>query len=140
MAVTLSPTTLPAGTVDENYSEQLSASGGTAPYTFAVTVGTLPAGMTLTSDGLLSGSPEAAATTTFTVTATDSASATGVAAYSLTVVQGSEEDVSCPSYYCKPVGPIQLIDIGDGRFLCPRCEQQIIVTNGVAALAPGYHD
>ncbi|OPX86463.1 MAG: hypothetical protein A4E53_02896 [Pelotomaculum sp. PtaB.Bin104] len=49
-----------------------TAAGGVAPYSFAVTAGTLPAGMVL-NGAVLEGTPSAAGTFTFTVTATDSA-------------------------------------------------------------------
>ncbi|TDX01980.1 MBG domain-containing protein [Dinghuibacter silviterrae] len=52
-------------------TENFTASGGTAPYTFAVTSGALPGGMSLSSAGALSGTPTAAGTFTFSVTATD---------------------------------------------------------------------
>lgn len=142
MAVTLSPTALPEGAVDEEYSVQLEASGGEAPYTFAVTTGTLPDGVTLTSGGLLSGYPDAAATTAFTVTATDSTPTThqtGTQSYSLVVVVAEVADIHCPSYMCADAGRIQMIDLGNGDYLCPRCEQQSTVVNGVATLKPGYH-
>lgn len=53
--------------------------------TFAVTAGALPAGLTLTSAGLLSGTPTTAATSNFTITATDSVGATGSRAYTLVI-------------------------------------------------------
>src|SRR3546814_10445781 len=53
--ITLTPATLPGGTVDAAYSQALTASGGTAPYTFSVTAGNLPAGLGLAGDGTLSG-------------------------------------------------------------------------------------
>ncbi len=71
---TTSPLT--GGTVSSAYSLQFAATGGTSPYTWAVTVGTLPAGLTLSTAGLLSGTPTTAATSTFTVTVTDSATPT----------------------------------------------------------------
>jgi hypothetical protein len=83
--ITLSPTTLPNGTVGTAYSRTITASGGTSPYTFAKSSGTLPAGLALSSAGLLSGTPSAAGTSTFTVTATDSASNTGSQSYTLTI-------------------------------------------------------
>jgi hypothetical protein len=83
--ITLSPTSLPGATAETAYSQQLSASGGTSPYTFAVTSGSLPAGITLSSAGLLSGTATAAGTFPFTVTATDHNSFTGSQAYSLVV-------------------------------------------------------
>src|SRR5262249_44632027 len=54
------------------------------PYTFAVTSGALPDGLTLTA-GRLSGTPTAAGAFHFTVTATDSAGFTGSRDYALTV-------------------------------------------------------
>ncbi len=87
--ITLSPTSLPAATVGAAYSQTLSASGGTAPYTYAVTAGALPAGLTLSSAGVLSGTPTAGGTFNVTVTATDSSTGTGPftgsRAYTLTV-------------------------------------------------------
>ena len=51
--ITIAPPTMPIGTVGVAYSQTLTASGGTAPYTFSVTAGTLPAGLTLTAGGVL---------------------------------------------------------------------------------------
>ena len=75
--ITLSPTTLPTPVLNTAYSQAVSASGGTSPYTFARTSGTLPTGLTLSSAGVLSGTPTAAGTSTFTITATDSSTGTG---------------------------------------------------------------
>ena len=83
--ITLSPPTLPGGSQGTAYSQQITASGGTAPYTFAVTTGTLPAGITLSTGGLLSGTPTVAGTFPITITATDSAACTGSQAYSLVI-------------------------------------------------------
>ncbi len=69
--MTINPSTLSAGQSGAAYSQQLSGSGGTAPYSFAVTVGSLPDGLALTLGGLLSGAPAAFGTFNFTVRATD---------------------------------------------------------------------
>jgi Zn-dependent metalloprotease len=62
----------------------LSASGGTAPYTWAATG--LPAGLSINaSTGVISGTPTTAGTSSVTVTATDSASHSGTASFSWTV-------------------------------------------------------
>ena len=56
---------LPNGQVNTAYSVTLSASGGTPPYTWKLTGGTLPAGLALDgASGLLSGTPGATATAT----------------------------------------------------------------------------
>jgi hypothetical protein len=69
--IALSPATLPNGTVGIAYNQQMTASGGTAPYTFTVTTGGLPAGLTLTTGGLLAGTPTVAGTSAVTIRATD---------------------------------------------------------------------
>jgi large repetitive protein len=81
----IKPTTLPAGTTSTAYSVTVKAKKGTAPYTFGVTSGSLPSGLTLNSSGLLSGSPTAAGTYHFTVGATDDVGNTGVRYYTITV-------------------------------------------------------
>jgi len=64
---------LPAGVIGTTYSLQVIATGGSAPNTFTVTSGSLPAGLALSSSGYITGTPTTAATSTFTVTLTDSA-------------------------------------------------------------------
>lgn len=51
------------------YTQALQATGGTGPATWSVPTDTLPTGMTLASDGVLSGTPTTTGSTTFTVTA-----------------------------------------------------------------------
>jgi hypothetical protein len=83
--ITLSPPTLPGGSQGTAYSQQISAVGGQAPYTFAVTTGTLPAGITLTTGGLLSGTPTVSGSFPITITATDANTCTGSQAYTLVI-------------------------------------------------------
>ena len=75
--VTVSPGSLPNAAVAAAYSQTLTASGGTAAYTFGLTAGALPSGLTLSSGGVLSGTPTAGGTFNFTVTATDSSASPG---------------------------------------------------------------
>jgi Putative Ig domain len=70
----ITTTMLPAGTVDVPYDAQLGASGGTPPYTWSVTTGTLPNGLTLNSNGLIAGTPTIAGGANFTVQVMDSSS------------------------------------------------------------------
>ncbi|MES2598992.1 MAG: GEVED domain-containing protein, partial [Verrucomicrobiota bacterium] len=58
-AITITPGLLPNATLGMAYSQALSASGATAPYTWTVTSGTLPAGLSLSGDGVLSGTATA---------------------------------------------------------------------------------
>ncbi len=84
--VTVGPASLPSATAGSAYSQNLSASGGTAPYTFTVTAGALPAGLTLSPAGVLSGTPTATGSFNFTASATDSGNpTTGSRAYALVV-------------------------------------------------------
>ena len=91
--ITLSPTSLLPGTVAVPYSQSVTASGGTAPYTYAVSSEALPGGLSLDSNsGLISGTPTASGAFNFTVTATDvtvTPAATGSQAYTLTVGKGA---------------------------------------------------
>jgi hypothetical protein len=80
---------LPTTFIGVPYSVTLTSSGGTAPYTYAVTTGTLPPGLTLTPAGVLSGTPTSAGTFTFTITSTDALGFTGTRAYSLVGVSAS---------------------------------------------------
>jgi uncharacterized protein YhjY with autotransporter beta-barrel domain len=85
--IALAPATLPGGQVAQAYAQTLTASGGVAPYTFAVTTGALPAGLTLSAAGTLSGTPTAAGSFNVTVTATDQHGFQGSQAYTLGINQ-----------------------------------------------------
>ena len=72
-SVTITTDTLPDGKVGEAYSQTLTADG-TAPITWSIDSGNLPAGLSLNKDtGKISGTPTAAGSSTFTVKATNSA-------------------------------------------------------------------
>jgi hypothetical protein len=89
-AAPLSITTasLLGGTVNATYSATLAASGGTLPYTWSLTGGTLlPNGLTLSAAGVISGIPTVAGSFNFTVQVVDSANpaATITKALSITI-------------------------------------------------------
>jgi hypothetical protein len=65
-ALTITTSSLPAATVGAAYSTTLSASGGSGAKTWTVAAGTLPAGLSLASNGVLSGTPAAPGTAAFT--------------------------------------------------------------------------
>ncbi len=57
-SIKVTPKTLPNSEVGTPYSQNISATGGTAPYKFFLVAGELPCGLTLDSDsGLISGTP-----------------------------------------------------------------------------------
>ncbi len=93
--ITVTPGTLPEGETGIAYSQPLTASGGTAPYTFAVTGGTLPQGLELSAAGVISGTPEAEGSA-FTVTATDANGCVGTRSYTLTIA------IAPPSIFVSP--------------------------------------
>ena len=75
--MSITTTTVPDATVGVAYSAPLAATGGITPYTWAVTTGTLPAGLTLDpSTGVISGTPTTAGASSFTVMVTDSTTGT----------------------------------------------------------------
>ena len=69
--ITLQPNTLPPATLGTAYSQVVTAVGGNAPYTFSVSSGSLPAGLSLDPDGTISGTPTASGSPTFQIQATD---------------------------------------------------------------------
>ena len=90
-AATLQVTTtsLPAASVVYAYGVQLTAAGGTAPYTWTLESGSLPPGLALARDGLIEGTPGGTAngTFTFTVQVTDSESPAQTATQQLTITE-----------------------------------------------------
>jgi hypothetical protein len=77
---------LPSATQGTAYRTTLAASGGTPPYAWSMIAGSLPSGLTLTpGSGIISGSPTAAGTSTFTVQVVDAGARNASAALSLTV-------------------------------------------------------
>jgi len=84
--LTITTSSLPADTVNIAYNQTLTASGGTTPYTWAISSGTLPTGLTLnTSSGAITGTPTAAGTSNFTARVTDNVGATATKALSIVI-------------------------------------------------------
>ncbi|MCL2659724.1 MAG: Ig-like domain repeat protein, partial [Acidobacteriaceae bacterium] len=94
--VITTPSPLLDATYGATYSQTLGANGGTGPYTYAVTSGSLPPGLILSAAGVTagvisgqpgasSGSPATVGSYSFAVTVTDSKGATGTQTYVLTV-------------------------------------------------------
>ncbi|MGA3039609.1 MAG: putative Ig domain-containing protein, partial [Bryobacteraceae bacterium] len=79
---------LPSASINVAYSQNVSASGGTPPYSWALSGGALPGGLTLSSGGAITGTPSATGTFQFTLTVTDSVSATASQQFTLIVSGG----------------------------------------------------
>jgi len=83
--LSITTTALSAATDGLAYSFSLSATGGTPPYRWALSSGQIPAGISLSSEGVLSGSATQAGQFSFTVEVTDAASHQSSQALSLLV-------------------------------------------------------
>lgn len=91
MATTITQETLPDGRVGVAYSQDLEATGGTAPYTFAVQSGSLPTGLSLAgATGVISGTPTAVGEFTFTIRATDDGAVTDDQEFTVEITQGQD--------------------------------------------------
>jgi large repetitive protein len=73
-ALNIAQFTLSNGVIGLSYKQLLVASGGVQPYTWGISSGTLPPGITLTTDGILSGTPTTLGMFTFTAKVVDSQS------------------------------------------------------------------
>ena len=119
--IVVSPASLPNGTVSVAYPVQsFSASGGTSPYTFSVSTGNLPNGLTLIGN-TLSGTPTAIGTFNFSIKATDNAGCMGTQAFTVTI---NNAPVAGLQFY--PLAhPVRLLDTRVGATGCDSPGAQI---------------
>jgi len=103
----LTPCPLPSAPIGKFMSDAFEVSGGVAPYTFAVTSGSLPVGTTLSSAGVLSGTPTTIEHAVFSVTATDSVGAMVTLACDVFTVGGL---IGYWTYDTYSAGPDKLLD------------------------------
>lgn len=92
--LTLSNLAPATGVATTPYSAALTASLGAAPYSYVVSGGALPTGLSLSTGGALSGTPTVSGGFTFEVTATDAYGAVGTRTYTL--------DLSAPTIAMTP--------------------------------------
>jgi Putative Ig domain len=93
---------LPAGTVNTPYSQTLQANSGVPPYTWSITGGVLPVGLSLSPVGVISGTPIATGTSSFTVQVVDSstpAPQTASANLSITINPGVTNNSRLSGHY-----------------------------------------
>lgn len=82
----ITTTSLPDATQGVAYSQTLSATGGRPPYSWSLTAGSLPTGLSLNSStGVISGTPTATGTSSFTVKVTDANTLSDTQPLSITV-------------------------------------------------------
>src|SRR5258708_6256378 len=89
VSITTPSPALPEGGSGSPYTQTFTASGGIPPYTWSST-GTLPPGLTLGKDGLLTGTPTAGGTYNFTVKATDALGLVASAPYTVLVTNAAQ--------------------------------------------------
>ena len=88
LTITAAPV-LPQGAVGGAYEQPIAAAGGRTPYTWSVTAGAVPGGLSLNpSTGVLSGRPTASGQFEFTVRATDAGGAAATKAFTLSIAAG----------------------------------------------------
>ncbi|MDX2033570.1 MAG: M12 family metallo-peptidase, partial [Blastocatellia bacterium] len=118
-AITITPATLASGIAGEAYSQQLAQTGGSGAIAWSISAGSPPGGVTLDSEtGLLSGTPDASGSYTFTVTATDATGCAGTRQYTL-VISGAGLQ------FYPLATPIRLLDTRSGATGCDAPGAQI---------------
>ncbi len=84
--LSITNTTVNDGVIGIAYSNTINASGGKGARSFSISVGALPAGLTLSSSGIISGTPEGpVGSASFTVSVTDSAQQPGTDSQAFTI-------------------------------------------------------
>jgi hypothetical protein len=85
LALSVGTSSLPTGTIGVAYSSSLSVVGGTPPYVWAISTGSLPNGLSLSSVGEIAGTPFTAGSANFTVQVTDATNNSANAQLALTI-------------------------------------------------------
>ena len=112
-AITINPASLPNGTVGVAYSQTLTATGGASPYTFTVSTGNLPAGLSLSGSGALTGTPTVAGSFNCVVRATDANGCQGTRTYPMTI-NGNAAGLQ----FYPLAHPVRLLDTRIGQVGC----------------------
>lgn len=107
-ALAVTTASLPAAQAQQSYSATLAASGGAPPYAWSLASGQLPAGVTLSAAGQLSGAPQAAGDFTFTVAVSDAGKDTAQKPLSLAIAAAAPAPPPPPS----ASGPVSLDEYG----------------------------
>jgi hypothetical protein len=113
--------TLPQGQQGDIYSATFAATGGTPPYSWTVSGGTIPSGIGLNLNGDFAGTPTGTGTFNFAVTVTDSKLKTAAANFNVSVIAGSNFDgpaelprVTVPSAMADTPAPGSVINVNSG--------------------------
>jgi len=83
--LSITTSSLPSGVVGVPYSTALAAIGGSGAYTWSIYSGSLPAGLALSSGGVISGTPASPGTSSVTLQVADTSAHTATASFTLTI-------------------------------------------------------
>jgi hypothetical protein len=110
-SLSISTTSLPDGALSAAYNQNLMAAGGTTTYSWSLVSGTLPAGLTLSSNGQIAGTPTTVGTSSFTIQVTDSSNPvqTATRALSITVLAANG---GCPCTIWPSTAVPTVADVG----------------------------
>jgi hypothetical protein len=90
----ITTTSLTPDTVGQPYNQTLDATGGTSPYTWSVTQGTLPSGLALDAQtGEITGTPTASGVSTITVQSKDANGMTATQTFQIDVTKPNEREI-----------------------------------------------
>ncbi len=109
----ITTTSLPGGTVGVAYNQTVTATGGTPPYTWSISAGSLPNGLAInTTTGAITGTPTVANTFNFTVRVQDSVAASDTQALSITIgtVPPTDPDITLITPATAEIGQTLVID------------------------------
>ncbi|MBS1786188.1 MAG: putative Ig domain-containing protein [Acidobacteria bacterium] len=112
--IVVNPTTLPNGTIGTAYNQTMTATGGTGSYSFMVSAGSLPGGVTLATSGALTGTPNATGAFNFTVKATDANGCMGTRAYTVVISAAGSNGLQ----FYPLSSPVRLLDTRAGASAC----------------------
>ena len=112
---------LPQGQHGNAYSEVLSATGGTTPYSWSISAGAPPPGIAMNANGDFAGIPTAVGTFSLTVKVSDANAKTATGNFSVTVLGGSNFDgpaelprVTVPSAMSDTPAPGAVVNVNAG--------------------------
>ncbi|WP_177192213.1 MBG domain-containing protein [Chitinophaga arvensicola] len=107
--ITLTTASIPSGRTGTAYNQTISQTGTLGPPSFAITGGALPPGLTLSTSGVVSGTPTATGTFFFTVTVFDASGCSASKFYSVTIVCATNPvNFTAPLRICSNEPPIEL--------------------------------